>query len=1051
MISRNYIISFCLLFLLCWLNPASLSAEEVSNDELIKAATAAAAGNASEKQHAILFSQNKRLNNLAMAGKISAEAYQINQKIFVARNDEIIKKAAGQHGLAVSPSADSDYYKPGTDTDRQIISQKGRLTVDNVKQARGSYNKAVTDYLHSSGLKVSSAENWAEKLSTDIMPSPYDMTPADFKAANSYINSSGGLAYTDAKAARIQLELDSGTLKTPALHEAEIYHHEMQKKIRQMNSELVNLKSRRSGLADPEAIDDLDVEIRKRTAFMSKYIARDNRIAEIISNGRSDSGPAEVLYERTAAGQISRAQKRDASAAALRSEAHVAAVSSHLAEKATRKFNDAIAGASIAADKSEAGRRIVASSLASLSAAQQAQAIADLQIKHGADFAKGVSSELKSLKSSGKPAANNSSISRSLGLVSTAAGIASQYAQGKNTTEIIWNLSIGGTLENVSRSTADYTQKEIEYLKDRYRALGENPDSMAVKLKIMAEASVKGTFYGAAIGSYDLFKSTTSTVAGATAAAADSVIFLVGETLDTRNVLETTHAEIKAQNMEQSVQDARAIKSASEAYKELKRLTEQAEYLRSLLDQNKLAARIFCRNHEHELDILREDLRAINSMDIARSVAELPEKQRKLQKLLTDVAQENTRLTRQAEITAKAFLAAGDQKDVRNVIAALEQAYTRNQIVIEGGREEMVKIGEAASAACVQKTLADFMARCASLQESSHEALKNADLMKQNVSLLKKTVADFSNMRERVLNAESFFAGNRESREAEWMILKNKILALTKPEDKVPEGFFAELGTLERLPDRIGAEIKRLKPAQGIVLENPAAAAATADAALEKLTPLFNQAGHSLILLQDWIQRLKDLLNTPPPVQAAVAGVFQCPSSGYAGENITMKLMVHNPASSGNQPVIKDPFDGHDPNSAHGMLALNEYKRRLKQGASLGNEVAVTIVWDFGDGTTSGRVKSTSISHVYKKAGRYNIRVSAYTADSGATPLFTETRAISISEKTVASDKPRQPATPAMNSTQKKRLPCGHFPGECPTEGIQSLKCKLHQGQISNR
>ena len=110
-----------------------LLAENISNDELIASAMAVAEGRATPRQQAIAFSINDRINNLALTGKISNSVYQTNQEVFVKKNDELIRHAAGKSGMTVDvPGKQTKDYKPGTDTDRQLLGSGRELTVQNV-------------------------------------------------------------------------------------------------------------------------------------------------------------------------------------------------------------------------------------------------------------------------------------------------------------------------------------------------------------------------------------------------------------------------------------------------------------------------------------------------------------------------------------------------------------------------------------------------------------------------------------------------------------------------------------------------------------------------------------------------------------------------------------------------------------------------------------------------------------------------------------------------------------------------------------------------------
>ncbi|PKL44180.1 MAG: hypothetical protein CVV41_05965 [Candidatus Riflebacteria bacterium HGW-Riflebacteria-1] len=921
-----------MLILLSLVVMRQAAAQNISNDELVTLARTAAQGQASEQQKAVLFANNKELNNLAIAGKISSSDYQHNQRIFVEQNDKLIREASTRHGLVVAPAKDSGTYKAGTDTDRQLQNKTGDLTVNQVKSVRGSYNQEVSNYLKAQGIKTSGSENWAQKLTTDIMPSPYDMKPADFKAANSFINASGGLAYTSADAAKIQLEIDGKRVVTPALHEANAYHNEMQKKISLMNKEIQNLNRQRSSAVDADSKENLDIEIRKHTAFMSKYIERDNKVADLINKGSSDTGLVESSYTGTAAGKVRQAQNRDAAVATLNAEAHVGAVNKHLAEAATRRFNAALAGAATANNSVDSAKVMIAANLRSLSPTQQSQAIEDLEIKYSG-MGKQVAGELKRMNTDKAaaakiPATRNTTVCKGLGLVNTVLNLSNQYAEGKGTTEILWNMSIGATIETVNKETADYTAREIERLQVKYLAAGEDPNSLAVKLKIMAEASVKGTFHGSVIGSYDLLKTATRTTAGAALAAADSALFLAGEALDTHNVLETTYAEMKAQGMEQSVQNARALKFGKDGLAELRRLADQAAYLRSLLEQNIRSARLSCRDCDNTIDNLKSELVDINNLKGADALRELPGTEKKMTSTLVDSAKAAKTMTAQAEAARKALAGGGSAKEAMQTVAALTASYNQHNTSVEQCKNEMFKIGELASLQSAGDILASFEAEKARLLEQGSLAAANAAIMRDNEAQFKKTIASFDSLQERVRTADTFFAGKREANEAEWLIIKSRLGGIARPEASLPEDFFGEVGTLERLPDKVRREAAQLKPEADSVA-GLAEAGNLADAALQRLTPLYNDAGRALTTLKSAIDSLR--------------------------------------AAAGQKPAAKPP----------------------------------------------------------------------------------------VATKPAQPAKPAAKPAPQPSTAQPKkndgRLPCGHLPGQCPTSGIQSVKCRLHSGKISER
>ncbi len=1029
--------------------PGGVAGQSVSNDDLVAYARAAAAGQATERQKAVLFANNERLNNLAMAGKISDGEYQHNQRAFVEKNDELIRTASTRHGLAVAPSKNTDTYKAGTDTDRQLQNPQGELTVDHVKKVRHEYNREVAGYLSSQGVKTAPAENWAKKLTTDIMPSPYDMKPADFKNANSYINADGGLAYTNAEAAKLQLGIDGGQSVSPTAHEAAAYHNEMQKKAAVMNAEIRRLNGERAKLSDPAEIENIDIEIRKHTAFMSKYLSRDAKAADLVDGRASGDGLTEDVYSRGSAERIRQAQKRDASRATRNAEASVGAVSEHLARNATRKFNDAIAGAAAAGGDTAAAKSIIAENIQNLPPSQKAQAVADLEIKYGGDFARGVNAELKKPSAPAPAIGGRATVANRLGLVSTILNVGTQYSQGKTTTEILWNMSLGGTLETVNAGTADYTKKEVERLRLKYLALGEDPESMTVKLKIMAEATVKGTFHGTAIGSYELLKSATHTAAGAAAAVADSAIFLVGETLDTHNVLETTFAEIQAQNMEQSVQNAKASRFGKDGVAELKRLANDAAYLRTVLDQNARSARQFCRAADAALERLQEEQREIDGMKGADALKTLPETEVRLAKKLMATTASLELMARQADAAKRALAVGGDPKKALVTAQALASNYETHAAAIEACKTEMFEIGRLSSTNSMSDIFAGFEAGKASLSDMGRQAAANAEIMRKNEARFKKTIADFDSLKARIEKAGDFFAGKRESDEADWVVIRSRLNGIARPDATMPEAFFGEVGTLERLPDKITSGIGRLRPSPGAAQAGVQEIGPLADAALERLTPGYNAAARALATIQEAIVSLREAAGRKPePATPSPAGL-RCPSEADVGETVSMSVSLPSSggASGGGSSGQVDPFGGHDPNSPEGMQALLNYKQTGGTGGSRagggGGASGFLVSWEFGDGSATGKNSSNGASHAYRNPGRYTVMVSVFAANAPGTVVARNSATITV----------RPPKQPQAKQPPKNdgRLPCGHMPGECPKSGIKSIKCRLHSGAISDR
>ncbi|HPE67659.1 MAG TPA: hypothetical protein PK849_15855, partial [Synergistales bacterium] len=132
--------------------------------------------------------------------------------------------------------------------------------------------------------------------------------------------------------------------------------------------------------------------------------------------------------------------------------------------------------------------------------------------------------------------------------------------------------------------------------------------SLAVKMKIAVEASLKGTAYGTVKGAFELAKVSGKWAGGAIVGGAETVIFLAGEALDTLNTLEVSGATLREQGMAQEVQDAKSVSSGRELAGELRRMASLAASQRSLLEQNIRWARSLDIHRSRALDDLRSRL-----------------------------------------------------------------------------------------------------------------------------------------------------------------------------------------------------------------------------------------------------------------------------------------------------------------------------------------------------------------------------------------------------------------------------------------------------------
>ncbi|MEA4880640.1 MAG: hypothetical protein VB045_04120 [Synergistaceae bacterium] len=229
------------LFLLAFLLFFPFACPAADDKTLLKAAELVASGKGSATDEALLFMENRRLNHLAMEGKVSGGAYQKLQRAYDRKNREIAAMAAKDAGFSTAESKGGKTYRPGTDTDAQL--RGNDLTAADVENSRKAYNKRVENYLRDSGLTVHKKTNWAARTETDIMPSPGQMKSSqEFAKAAAYINGDGGNMYVSPLAAEAQGKLDGGD--AVSLVEGQAFTEEMKSKVAKMKKDKAALMER---------------------------------------------------------------------------------------------------------------------------------------------------------------------------------------------------------------------------------------------------------------------------------------------------------------------------------------------------------------------------------------------------------------------------------------------------------------------------------------------------------------------------------------------------------------------------------------------------------------------------------------------------------------------------------------------------------------------------------------------------------------------------------------------------------------------------------------
>lgn len=788
---------------------SSLASEDAS---LLKAAERVASGKGSSADEALLFMENRRVNHLAMEGKLDGSVYQKTQELYDGKNRALAAEAAREAGFSTEGGG-RKIYKPGTDTDIQMTG--GDLTAADVERARQAYNKRVEAYLRGSGLKIDEGTNWAARTETDIMPSPSRMkNEVEFAKAAALINGDGGNMYVSPLATGAQAKLDAGDPLSVA--EGQAYAEEMKAKVEKMKQTKADLAERYRAAGTPEERDALAAEIRKAESHESKYIERINRLERSLRGASGETAPL-----------LGAAGARGPDVQHRRAEAAVDAMSGHLTEKALRNYADTLGDLAVSAQSPErraALREAIAGTLKGLPPARQGDALASIEGRLGGGFAKEVAAEMKKPASGVKSPAPGTSLLKGAGIVSALlAGYNSMAEENKRTSgnpdygrtalNFAYDMTLRATVDAAGRDTAEYTKKRVEELKEYYRSRGEDPESLAVKMRIAAEASLKGTAYGTVKGAFELAKVSGKWAGGAIVGGAETVIFLAGEALDTLNTLEVSGATLREQGMAQEVQDAKSVSSGRELAGELRRMASLAASQRSLLEQNIRWARSLDIHRSRALDDLRSRL------EEAAQVS-LPDVEQRAEEAAKRYPPEFKRLAEYSAVIHSKIKAV--EKELAGGKSALAVAGEIKFIVAEHGRnlDGFNALAEGMKELRRMEYLADLADTLAMLQEEKdaiaalgEEAGNGAAVMKRNYDTWRKAISEYDRLKKSLGRGYSYFYGKRCV--PGWLVIKSDADSVQAPDRTIPEEFGPELGTLQRMKTSIASDLRRLPQVKG--------------------------------------------------------------------------------------------------------------------------------------------------------------------------------------------------------------------------------------------
>ncbi len=830
------------------------------DSSLLTAAERVAAGRGSPADEALLFMENRRVNHLAMEGKLDGSVYQRTQSLYDERNRALAEEAARKVGFSTEGGV-KKAYKPGTDTD---VSMTGKdLTAADVERARKAYNKGVEAYLRESGVKAERGVNWAARTETDIMPSPSRMkSEAEFAKAAALINGDGGNMYVSPLAAGAQAKLDGGDPVSVA--EGQAYVEEMKAKIESMKRAKTDLVERYRRAETPLERDSLAAEIRKSESHEAKYIDRINRLERSLSGGL---GASTAILETAGA--------RAPGAANRRAEVAVDAMSGHLTEKALRNYAETLgdlAVSSTSPKRRAALKDAMAATLKGLPPARQGDALAGIESRLGGGFAKEIAAEMKKPMAGVKATSPGTSLLKGAGVVSTVLAGYNAVAEenrrtsgnpnyGRAALNFAYDMTIRGAVDAAGRDTAEFTERQVEELKEYYRSRGEDPESLATKMKILAEASLKGTAYGTVKGVYELAKASGKWTGGAIVGGAETVIFLAGEALDTLNTLEVGGANLREQGMAQEVQDAKSVRSGRDLVFELRRMAALAASQRSILEQNFRWARSIDVHRSRSLDALRSRIEGLSqAFDLSDAEQKVAERLKLYPPEFKRIAEYSAVIYSKIKVVEKAIKGGKSAievaADVRFIVAEHDRNIEGFNVLVEGMKEirRMDSIGD------VGQILASLEDEKKLLLALGDEAENGATVIKRNYETWRRAVLEYERIKSSLARGYSYFYGKKGV--PGWLTIKSDADSVVAPDRTIPENGGAEVATLQRMKASIESDLKRLPKIDDE--QRLRATMETIKKGYNSLLPGYEAARASLEKTNLALERLIALLGTDP-------------------------------------------------------------------------------------------------------------------------------------------------------------------------------------------
>lgn len=187
---------------------------------LKEAAEAVAAGRASAAQEMMVFTHNKELNLMAQAGEIRDFAYAGSQSRFHETQKQVLDTTFKDSPYRADVSGAK--LNPGTDTDVNVLRVDGKpLTLDDIRNIETRYQNSIRQHFPN-------APQGRIDTNTDFLPHPGHTSPDEFRRIAEHINTNGGTAYTDPRAASAQAKLGNNASKI-TMEEAGSFSAEMKR------------------------------------------------------------------------------------------------------------------------------------------------------------------------------------------------------------------------------------------------------------------------------------------------------------------------------------------------------------------------------------------------------------------------------------------------------------------------------------------------------------------------------------------------------------------------------------------------------------------------------------------------------------------------------------------------------------------------------------------------------------------------------------------------------------------------------------------------------